>query len=445
MKLWDKGLPIDAIMEAFTVGDDRAMDARLARWDVVGSIAHADMLASVGLLTEVERKLLVDELSNILASIDSEGIVVDEASEDIHSYIEQLLTQRLGDVGKKIHTGRSRNDQVLVDLKLWLRHELRTLRNATLNAASMLLDKAEEHSGVLLPGYTHYQVAMPSSFGLWFGGHAEALIEDVRVLDMAIDAANANPLGSAAGYGSSFPLDREMTTRALNFDRLHVTSTFAQISRGRTEKLAAFAIAQVASSVARFASDVVLYMSQNFGFVSLPSEFTTGSSIMPHKKNPDVFEVLRARCNRLQALPNEIALVLTNLPSGYHRDLQFVKDRIIPAVDELALCLQVLTHVGPHITPTRDIMSDERYRYAFSVDRVNELVMEGMPFRDAYMRVAAEIGSGVFTITQTVTSSEVLSASDKVNERPLPHLGSIANTGLFMLRKRITQAVADQR
>lgn len=426
MKLWDKGATIDSVMEAFTVGADRDMDVRLARWDVVGSIAHADMLASVGLLTEEERAALVRELSMLLESIDRDGFTIDDGVEDVHSQVEKILTERLGDVGKRIHTGRSRNDQVLVDMKLWLRHELRTLRSTVLDVASMLLDKAEQHRDVLLPGYTHYQVAMPSSFGLWFGGHAEALLEDVSVLDMAIHAANANPLGSAAGYGSTFPLDRMMTTRAMNFDRVHVTSTFAQMSRGRTEKLAAVAIAQVASSLARFAADVVHYMSQNFGFVSLPSAFTTGSSIMPHKKNPDIYEVLRARCNRLQALPAEIAMVLANLPSGYHRDLQFVKDRIIPAVDELALCLQVVAHVTPNIEPTQNIMADDRYRYAFSVDRVNDLVMQGVPFRDAYRIVAEAIELGTFD-----------PASEAPATAATPHLGSIGDPGLSILRERL--------
>lgn len=426
MKLWEKGAPIDAVMEAFTVGADRDMDVRLARWDVVGSIAHADMLATVGLLTEEERSAVVTELSAMLESIDRDGFMIEDGVEDVHSQVEKILTERLGDVGKRIHTGRSRNDQVLVDIKLWLRHELRTLRGAVLDVAAMLLTKAEQHRDVLLPGYTHYQVAMPSSFALWFGGHAEALLEDVSVLDMAIHAANANPLGSAAGYGSTFPLDRLMTTRALNFDRVHVTSTFAQMSRGRTEKLAAIAIAQVASTLARFAADVVHYMSQNFGFVSLPPAFTTGSSIMPHKKNPDIYEVLRARCNRLQALPTEIALVLANLPSGYHRDLQFVKDRIIPAVDELALCLQVTAHVTPNLSPTDNIMSDDRYRHAFSVDRVNDLVMQGVPFRDAYRIVAEAIELGTYD-----------PARDVATPPTTPHLGSIGDPGLQVLRERL--------
>ena len=426
MKLWEKGAAVDAMMSEFTVGADRAMDVRLARWDVVGSIAHADMLVSVGLLSALDGARLVAALSDLLAEIDSNGFVIDDGVEDVHSQVEQILVERLGDIGKRIHTGRSRNDQVLVDLKLWLRHELRTVRRAVVETAGLLLDLAERHRDVSLPGYTHYQVAMPSSFGLWFGGHAEALIEDLSVLDMAIHAANANPLGSAAGYGSTFPLDREATTRALNFDRVHVTSTFAQMSRGRTEKLAAMAIAQVASTLGRFASDVVLYMSQNFAIVTLPDAFTTGSSIMPHKKNPDVFEVMRARCNRLQALPTEIQMVLGNLPSGYHRDLQFVKDRIIPAIDEVGLCLAVLQHVVPHLQPSTTIMQDTRYRYIDSVDRVNGLVMQGVPFRDAYRMVADAI------------------ANDTYDELPVSqpgdapaHLGGVDNPGIDVLRERL--------
>ncbi len=425
MKLWDKGAPIDALMEQFTVGADRDMDVRLARWDVVGSIAHADMLVAVGLLTPYDGAQLVAALSDLLAQIDRDGFTIDEGVEDVHSQVEAWLVERLGDVGKRIHTGRSRNDQVLVDLKLWLRHELRTVRRSVIDMATCLLDAAERYKDVPLPGYTHYQVAMPSSFGLWLGGYAEALVEDVAVLDMAIHAANANPLGSAAGYGSGFPLDRQATTVALNFDRMHITSTFAQMSRGRTEKLAAVAIAQVASTLARFAQDVVLYNSQNFAFIALPTEFTTGSSIMPHKKNPDVFEVLRARCNRLQALPAEIQYVLGNLPSGYHRDLQFVKDRIIPAIDEVALCVGVTQHVVPHIVPNVSIMDDPRYLYIDSVDRVNDLVMQGMPFRDAYRVVGQQIADGTYEPRQTAEPTAA------------QHLGSVGNPGLDLVRQRI--------
>lgn len=426
MKLWDKGTPIDEVMESFTVGNDRESDVRLARWDVVGSIAHAEMLGHVGLITNDERLALTNELGLLLESIDANGFVIDEDVEDVHSQVEKLLTQRLGDIGKKIHTGRSRNDQVLVDLKLFLRHELRTLRGVTRDAAILLLDLAEQHQHVLLPGYTHYQIAMPSSFGLWFAGYAEALIEDMRVLDMAIDAANANPLGSAAGYGTRLPLDRELTTRALNFDRVHVTSTFAQMSRGRTEKLAAVAIAQCASTIARFAADVVHYTSQNFGFITLPDALTTGSSIMPHKKNPDVFEVLRARCNRLQSLPGEIGSVLGNLPSGYHRDLQFIKDRIVSAIDEFALILRVLLHVAPQIQPVDGILLNPMYQHLFSVDRVDELVRGGMPFRDAYRQVAQEIKDGAVMHAPQAGANDAQAA-----------LGSVGNVGIGELRKRL--------
>jgi len=430
MNLWDKGTPVDALMQEFTVGNDRAMDARLARWDVVGSIAHVGMLAAVGLLSKEEGEVLVQELSTILRDIDEQGIVIDESAEDIHSHIEAMLTARLGDVGKKIHIARSRNDQVLVDIKLFLRHELRTARRGVHELVGILLEQADAFRSVLLPGYTHFQVAMPSSFGLWFGGHAEALLEDLRVLDMAIDAANANPLGSAAGYGSSFSIDRDLTTRALNFDRMHITSTFAQASRGRTERLAAIALAQVASSMARFASDVVLYMSQNFGFITLPDALTTGSSIMPHKKNPDVFEVLRARCNRLQALPVEIGLMTANLPSGYHRDMQFIKDLIIPAIDEFALCVRIMQHVVPQISPTLHIMDDARYRYAYSVDHVHALVMQGHTFRGAYRMVADQIANGTY---------EPRSVS--LPQGNAPHIGSVEEPGLFLLRERWKQAL----
>lgn len=427
MKLWDKGTPIDAIMESFTVGDDRTVDVRLARWDVVGSIAHAEMLGAVGLITTDEAALLVNALSELLVAIDTHGIVIEEGVEDIHSQIEKLLTERLGDVGKKVHTGRSRNDQVLVDLKLFLRHELRASKNAARELALLLLDHAEAHKDVLIPGYTHYQVAMPSSVALWLGGYAESLIEDMRVLDMAIDAANANPLGSAAGYGSRLPLDRQRTTEALNFDRLHVTSTFAQMSRGRTEKLAALAMGQVASTLSRFASDVVHYVSQNYAFVSLPDSLTTGSSIMPHKKNPDVFEVLRARCNRLQSVAQEITLVCTNLPSGYHRDMQFTKDRIVHAIDELGLCLRVAQHVTPMIIPRRGILDNELYDGLFSVDRVDDLVRQGVSFREAYR-----------IVSQDVVDGKSMRKDDAAIRDENAALGSISNPGLDQLRRRLT-------
>ena len=427
MKLWDKGTPIDAIMESFTVGDDRTVDVRLARWDVVGSIAHAEMLGAVGLITNTEATQLVNALSDLLVEIDTNGIVIEDEVEDIHSQVEKVLTERLGDVGKKVHTGRSRNDQVLVDLKLFLRHELRTLKSAVRELALLLLDHAEAHKDVLLPGYTHYQVAMPSSVALWLGGYAEALTEDMRVLEMAIDAANANPLGSAAGYGTRLPLDRHRTTEALNFDRVHVTSTFSQMSRGRTEKLAAVAIGQVASTLSRLATDVVHYVSQNYAFVSLPDSLTTGSSIMPHKKNPDVFEVLRARCNRLSSVAQEIALVCTNLPSGYHRDMQFTKDRIVHAIDELGLCVRVAQHVTPMITPREGILDNEMYDGLFSVERVDDLVRQGVPFREAYRQVGQDVADGKSMRTEEQSNTQGQSA-----------LGSVSNPGLDELRRRLT-------
>lgn len=426
MKLWDKGTPIDAIMESFTVGDDRTVDVRLARWDVVGSIAHAEMLGAVGLIPHEESLKLVTALSELLATIDKDGILIEEGVEDIHSQVEKILVEKLGDIGKKVHTGRSRNDQVLVDLKLFLRHELRTIKGVVRDLAGLLIDHAERYETVLLPGYTHYQVAMPSSVALWLGGYAEALIEDMRVLDMAIDAANANPLGSAAGYGSRLPLDRRRTTEALNFDRVHVTSTFAQMSRGRTEKLAALAMGQVASTVSRFASDVVHYVSQNYAFVSLPDSLTTGSSIMPHKKNPDVFEVLRARCNRLQSVAQEITLVCTNLPSGYHRDMQFTKDRIVHAIDELGLCLRVAQHVTPMITPRKGILDNDIYDGVFSVDRVDDLVRQGVPFREAYRKVAQNVADGLPMRN---------SMDGQLSEAAA--LGSVGNPGLDELRRRL--------
>ena len=424
MKPWDKGAPIDALMESFTVGRDRDVDTRLARWDVVGSIAHAEMLGAVGLISDDERRQLTTALSELLEEIDRNGIVIDPACEDIHSHVEAVLTQKLGDVGKKIHTGRSRNDQVLVDLKLFLRHELRSTRMRVNELAELLITLAEKYTTVELPGYTHFQIAMPSSFGLWFGGYAEAFIEDLRVLDMGIDAANANPLGSAAGYGTSLPLDRGLTTLALNFDRVHVTSTFAQMSRGRTEKLAAVALAQPLSTLARFAADVVQYASQNYGFITLPEAFTTGSSIMPHKRNPDVFEVLRARCNRMQSVSHEITTMLTNLPSGYHRDMQFIKDVIVDAIDEAQLLLDVALHVVPHITPVNNLLQDPSYDPIYSVARVEELVRTGIPFRDAYRIVAEELKNGTFTRPSMLIDGSAL--------------GSVGNPGLEELRARVT-------
>ena len=395
-KLWDKGFEPDAHIEAYTVGNDRELDLRLARYDVEGSLAHITMLESIGLLTRDELERLMAGLKEIAAEIEAGRFEIEPDTEDVHSQVELLLTRRLGDVGKKIHSGRSRNDQVLVDLKLFLRDELRQTAAAVRTLFDRLQELSERYRDVLMPGYTHLQVAMPSSFGLWFGAYAETLVDDLRLVAAAYHIANQNPLGSAAGYGSSFPLDRTMTTRLLCFETLHYNVVAAQMSRGKCERAAANAIAAVAATVGRLAMDVCLFMSQNFGFVSLPDELTTGSSIMPHKKNPDVFEVMRGRCNRLQSVPNEIALLTTNLPSGYHRDLQLLKDILFPATSEIRRTLAMCTFMVGNLRVNTHILEDARYDYLFTVEEVNRLVLEGVPFREAYRRVGMEVQRGEY-------------------------------------------------
>ncbi|WP_295879672.1 argininosuccinate lyase [uncultured Alistipes sp.] len=395
-KLWDKGFEPDTHIEAYTVGNDRELDLRLARYDVEGSLAHITMLESIGLLTRDELERLTAGLKEIAAEIEAGRFEIEPDTEDVHSQVELLLTRRLGDVGKKIHSGRSRNDQVLVDLKLFLRDELRQTAAAVRTLFDRLQELSERYRDVLMPGYTHLQVAMPSSFGLWFGAYAETLVDDLRLVAAAYHIANQNPLGSAAGYGSSFPLDRTMTTRLLGFETLHYNVVAAQMSRGKCERAAANAIAAVAATVGRLAMDVCLFMSQNFGFVSLPDELTTGSSIMPHKKNPDVFEVMRGRCNRLQSVPNEIALLTTNLPSGYHRDLQLLKDILFPATSEIRRTLAMCTFMVGNLRVNTHILEDARYDYLFTVEEVNRLVLEGVPFREAYRRVGMEVQRGEY-------------------------------------------------
>ena len=395
-KLWDKGFEPDAHIEAYTVGNDCELDLRLARYDVEGSLAHITMLESIGLLTRDELERLTAGLKEIAAEIEAGRFEIEPDTEDVHSQVELLLTRRLGDVGKKIHSGRSRNDQVLVDLKLFLRDELRQTAAAVRTLFDRLQELSERYRDVLMPGYTHLQVAMPSSFGLWFGAYAETLVDDLRLVAAAYHIANQNPLGSAAGYGSSFPLDRTMTTRLLGFETLHYNVVAAQMSRGKCERAAANAIAAVAATVGRLAMDVCLFMSQNFGFVSLPDELTTGSSIMPHKKNPDVFEVMRGRCNRLQSVPNEIALLTTNLPSGYHRDLQLLKDILFPATSEIRRTLAMCTFMVGNLRVNTHILEDARYDYLFTVEEVNRLVLEGVPFREAYRRVGMEVQRGEY-------------------------------------------------
>ncbi|MDE6449505.1 MAG: argininosuccinate lyase, partial [Muribaculaceae bacterium] len=386
-KLWDKGFQPDEMIERFTVGNDRELDMKMARHDVIGSIAHVKMLESIGLISPDELPVLTEAMEQIIDEIDRGEFAIEPDVEDVHSQVELLLTRRLGDIGKKIHAGRSRNDQVLVDLKLYMRDELKKTAANVSRIFDRLISLADEYQDVLMPGYTHLQVAMPSSFALWFGAYAESLIDDLRLVKAAYDIVNQNPLGSGAGYGSSFPLDRMMTTRLLGFGDLHYNVVAAQMSRGKSERAVAVGLAAIASTLGRFAMDVCLYMSPNYGFISFPDEFTTGSSIMPHKKNPDVFEIMRGKCNRLQAVPNELTLLMANLPMGYHRDNQLLKDVIFPAFDQLNDCIDLCDLMLKHIIIKRDIINDPRYDYLFTVEEVNRLVLEGVPFREAYRRV----------------------------------------------------------
>lgn len=396
MKLWQKDKASLAAVEQFTVGRDREMDAYLAPFDVQGSLAHITMLESIGLLTKEELTVLQKELKNIYREIAAGDFVLEDGVEDIHSQVELLLTRRLGESGKKIHSGRSRNDQVLVDLKLFLRSELESIVHETKTLFDLLQTQSEQYKHYLLPGYTHLQIAMPSSFGLWFGAYAESLVDDLVMLQGAYKVVNKNPLGSAAGYGSSFPLNRTMTTELLGFETLHYNVVYAQMGRGKTEKLVAFALAGIAATLSRMAMDACLFMNQNFGFISFPDELTTGSSIMPHKKNPDVWELIRSHGNKLQALPNEIAMMTVNLPSGYHRDLQLLKENLFPAFTTLRTCLQMSRLMLENIRIKEDILKDEKYQYLFSVEVVNRLVLEGTPFREAYKQVGLDIEKGNF-------------------------------------------------
>lgn len=397
MKLWNKDhTATQQLVEEFTVGRDRDFDLLLARYDVQGSLAHARMLEKTGMISTKEWAAIQEALTELQGEIEAGRFEIAPEVEDVHSQVEIWLTNKIGEAGKKIHTGRSRNDQVAVDLKLFLRAQLGEIKNAVLTLFEQLLQLSEKHKNVLLPGYTHLQVAMPSSFGLWFGGWAENLIDDMELLCAAERVADKNPLGSGAGYGSAFPLNRSMTTRLLGFHTMHFNATTAQMSRGKTEKIAAMAMGNLGSTLARFSMDICLYLSQNYDFIRFPDDWTTGSSIMPHKKNPDVFELIRAKGNRLQALPNELALLLTNLPSGYHRDLQLTKEILFPAIGELKNCLLVLSEALKVIEVKEGILLDPRYRYIFSVEAVNELVKSGMSFRDAYREVGNRIEAGTY-------------------------------------------------
>lgn len=396
MKLWEKSVQVTDEIDRFTVGRDRELDLYLAKYDVLGSMAHITMLETIDLLGREELEALLAELKDIYALAERGEFVIEEGIEDVHSQVELMLTRRLGDVGKKIHSGRSRNDQVLVDLKLFTRDQLRRVADAVMALFRELQQQSERYSGVLMPGYTHLQVAMPSSFGLWFGAYAESLADDLLLLEAAYRMTNRNPLGSAAGYGSSFPLDRSLTTRLLGFDSMDYNVVYAQMGRGKNERNVAFALAGIAGTVAKLAFDACLYNSQNFGFIKLPDECTTGSSIMPHKKNPDVFELIRSRCNKLQALPQQIVLMMNNLPSGYFRDLQEIKEVFLPAFDQLVDCLEMTTYIVERIRVNEHILDDSRYDLMFSVEEVNRLAAAGMPFRDAYKKVGLDIEAGKF-------------------------------------------------
>jgi argininosuccinate lyase len=396
MKLWDKGTSVNNWIEKFTVGRDREMDLYLAEFDVLGTIAHTSMLETIGLIEKSELPVLKKELVAIYNDIKAGNFSIEDDVEDVHSQVELMLTRKLGDMGKKVHSGRSRNDQVLVDCKLFMRNEIQKTVESVKELFDALIEQSEKNKDILIPGYTHLQVAMPSSFGLWFGAYAESLTDDMLLLQTAFKVANQNPLGSAAGYGSSFPLNRALTTKLLGFDDLSYNVVYAQMGRGKTEKITAFALSSVAATLSRMAMDVCLYMSQNFGFISLPDEYTTGSSIMPHKKNPDVFELIRAKCNKVQSLPNEITLMLANLPSGYFRDMQILKEVIFPAFAELRDCIDIAAFMMDKLIINKNILSDDRYKYLFSVEVVNKLVLDGTPFRDAYKIVGKDINEGKF-------------------------------------------------
>jgi argininosuccinate lyase len=426
MKLWEKGTSVNSLIENFTVGKDREMDIYLAKFDVLGSIAHAKMLTSINLLTKAELAELQTELVQIYRIIEKGDFRIEDGVEDVHSQVELMLTRKLGDTGKKIHSGRSRNDQVLLDLKLFTRSEIQKLVDAVCGLFDQLLTKAIVNRDHLMPGYTHLQVAMPSSFGLWFGAYAESLVDDLVLLKAAYQITNQNPLGSAAGYGSSFPLDRQMTTELLGFDSMNYNVIYAQMGRGKMEKTVSFALASIAATISKFAFDVCLFMSQNFGFVALPDELTTGSSIMPHKKNPDVFELVRSHCNKIQAIPYQISLMTNNLPSGYFRDLQILKEVFLPAFQELSDCISIAGFAIDNMTVNTNIMADRRYKYVYSVEDVNKLVMQGVPFRDAYKQIGGQINAGTYEPTRQVKHT---------------HAGSVGNLCLDEIAEKMIAVV----
>mgnify|MGYP004559395029 FL=1 len=416
-KLWEKSVHVTEEIDRFTVGHDRELDLYLAKYDVLGSMAHVTMLHSIGLIADEELPVLLRELRAIYQVAESGDFVIEDGIEDVHSQVELMLTRKLGDMGKKIHSGRSRNDQVLVDLKLFTRDKIREVAEAVRDLFAELQLQSERYKNVLMPGYTHLQVAMPSSFGLWFGAYAESLADDMLLLEAAYRMTNRNPLGSAAGYGSSFPLNRTMTTELLGFDSMDYNVVYAQMGRGKNERNVAFALAGIAGTVAKLAFDACMFNSQNFGFVRLPDECTTGSSIMPHKKNPDVFELIRARCNKLQALPTQVVMIMNNLPSGYFRDLQEIKEVFLPAFDQLLSCLRMATYIVARMRVNEHILDDARYDLMFSVEEVNRLASEGMPFRDAYKKVGLDIEAHQFTPNKEIHHTHEGSIGNLCNDR----------------------------
>lgn len=415
-KLWEKSVRVNDEIDRFTVGRDREMDLYLAKHDVLGSMAHITMLESIGLLTAGELQALLAEMKNIYVSAEKGEFVIEDGIEDVHSQVELMLTRKLGDVGKKIHSGRSRNDQVLLDLKLYTRAQIRELVELTNGLFEVLISQSNRYKEVLMPGYTHLQIAMPSSFGLWFGAYAESLADDLQMMQAAYKVCNRNPLGSAAGYGSSFPLNRQMTTDLLGFDSMDYNVVYAQMGRGKMERTVAFAMAGIAATLSKLAFDACMFNSQNFGFIKLPDQFTTGSSIMPHKKNPDVFELTRAKCNKIQGLPQQITLICNNLPSGYFRDLQIIKEVFLPAFDELKDCIRMVTHMMREVKVNDHILEDDKYALLFSVEEVNRLVLEGVPFRDAYKQVGLNIEAGKFTPNKAVSHTHEGSIGNLCND-----------------------------
>lgn len=425
MKLWEKNVRVNTDVESYTIGRDKELDIYLAPYDVLGSMAHIIMLESIGLLKDEELHLLLKELKNIYDEALEGNFHIEDGIEDVHSQVELLLTRKLGDIGKKIHSGRSRNDQVLLDLKLFTRDQIRSLVHTVENLIDTLLSQSNKYKDVLMPGYTHLQIAMPSSFGLWFGAYAESLTDDLQVLLAAYNVCNRNPLGSAAGYGSSFPLNRQMTTDLLGFDSMNYNVVYAQMGRGKTERIVASAIASIAATLSKLSFDACMFNSQNFAFIKLPDEYTTGSSIMPHKKNPDVFELTRAKCNKLQALPYEITLISNNLPSGYFRDLQIIKEVFIPSFIEINDCIVMTNKMLSEIKVNEDILSDDKYLYIFSVEEVNHQVLNGVPFRDAYKQVGLDIEKGNFNHDK------------KVNHTHEGSIGNLCNDKIELLKQNI--------